>query len=222
MGILLPPKIYLDTNHLIETTKARKSVSTNAYSLIDKHLQEGLFGIVFNPAAPLDWVDGKATIKSAKEIAEVVDSARLQYEIEKDSFVFLHEIQAELRRIEPGIRLPDFGVLLLRDFRRAVRRPLPVLKNLVPGFFEPGELLETDVSLPDEISFSTVAEHVERAYLCKTQRPAVYRERVDGHRAAYLHDVHTLVKKYGKSLTTLDALGWMRASVRHTSCSKCL
>ena len=43
MGILLPPKIYLDTNHLIGITKARKSVSPTAYSFIDAHLQEGTF-----------------------------------------------------------------------------------------------------------------------------------------------------------------------------------
>ena len=27
MSVLLPPKVYLDTNHLIEITRARKSAS---------------------------------------------------------------------------------------------------------------------------------------------------------------------------------------------------
>jgi predicted nucleic acid-binding protein len=214
MNILLPPKIYLDTNHLIGITKARQSASTTAYSSIDGYLRNGYVGIIFSPAAPLDWVDGKATIESAKEIAEVVDSARLQYEIEKDSFVFLHEIQAELRRLEPGIRLPDFDVLFLRDISKAAPRALPVLKNMVPGFFKPGELLHSDAPLPNEIPFSTVAEHVERAYLCKTERPAVYQERVDGHKAAYQHDREGLAERHNKSLTSTDHLGWMKRFVR--------
>src|SRR5208337_580108 len=129
-------------NHLIGITKARRSASATAYSSIDGYLRSGCFGIIFSPAAPFDWVDGKATIESAKEIAEIVDSARLQHEIEGDSFVFLHEIQAELRRLEPDIRLPNFDVLFLRDISKAVPRALPVLKNMVPGFFERGELLD--------------------------------------------------------------------------------
>ncbi|NQT12412.1 MAG: hypothetical protein HQ582_06680 [Planctomycetes bacterium] len=214
MGVLLPPKVYLDTNHLIEITRARKSVSRSAYSLIDNYLQEGLFSIIFNPAAALEWVDEKATMESAKEIAEVVDCARVQYEIEKDSFVFLHEIQRELRRIEPGIRLPDFDVLHLRDFSKAARRALPVLKKSVPGFFEPGEVVGADVELPQEIRFGSAGEHVERAYLNKTERPEVFRERVDGGRAAYVADVEALAKRSGRSFARSEIVAWMKRFVR--------
>ena len=214
MNILLPPRIYLDTNHLIGITKARQSASASAYSTIDSYLRKGCFGIIFSPAAPFDWVDGKATIESAKEIAEVVDSARLQYEIDKDSFVFLHEIQSELRRLEPDIRLPDFDVLFLRDISKAAPRALSVLKNMVPGFFDEGELIDPDCEYPNEIPFSTVAEHVERAYLCKTERPAMYQERVDGHKAAYQHDLEAIAGRHIKSLTSADHLGWMKRFVR--------
>ena len=185
-----------------------------SYSSIDGYLRSGCFGIIFSPAAPFDWVDGKATIESAKEIAEVVDSARLQYEIEKDSFVFLHEIQAELRRLERDIRLPNFDVLFLRDISKAVPRALPVLKNIVPGFFDEGELIDPDFEYPNEIPFSTVAEHVERTFLCKTERPAVYQERVDGHKAAYQHNLEALAGMRNKSLTLADHLGWMKRFVR--------
>jgi len=213
-GILLPPKMYLDTNHLINITKARRCASAGAYSTLDGYLRSGCVGIVFSPAAPLDWVDGKATVESAKELAEVVDSARLQYEIEKDSFVFLHEIQAELRRLEPSIRLPDFDVLFVRDIAKAARRALSVLKNNVPGFFEPRELLHPDVELPNEIEFAPAAEHVERAYICKTERPAVYQERVDGHKAAYHHDIDALAGRHKKDFTSAENLGWMKRFVR--------
>jgi len=89
MGILLPPKIYLDTNHLVEIVRARKSRSRSVYSVIHSHLRTGNLGIIFNTAAPLEWVDGNATLDSAKELAAVLDTAPLQYEIEQDSFVFL-------------------------------------------------------------------------------------------------------------------------------------
>ncbi len=213
MEILLPPKIYLDTNHLIKITEARKSVSPNAaYSFIDERLRRGHFGIIFSPAATLDWVPGDATIESATEIAKVVDSAQLQYEIEPDSIVFLHEILAELRRIKPDIRLPDFDVFLLRDFSKAAPRARPVLKNTVPGFFEP--LLEPDAERPNEIPFRTAADHVEDAFYCKTERPEVYRERVEGYRAATSHDVDCLARRPRNVFTSAEDLDWMKRFVR--------
>jgi hypothetical protein len=213
-SILLPPKIYLDTNHLINITKARRCASTSAYSTLDGYLRSGCVGIIFSPAAALDWVDGNATVETAKELAEVVDSARLQYEIEQDSFVFLHEVQAELRRIEPSIRLPAFDVLFVRDITNAARRALPVLKNNVPNFFEPGELLHPDVELPNDIEFATAAEYVERAYACKTERPAVYQEREDGHAAAYYHDIDALAGRHKKDFSSAENLGWIKRFVR--------
>ncbi|MFN0017003.1 MAG: hypothetical protein ACKVP0_02020 [Pirellulaceae bacterium] len=212
--ILLPPKIYLDTNHLINITKARQCASTSAYSTLDGYLRSGCVGIIFSPAAALDWVDGNATVETAKKLAEVVDSARLQYEIEKDSIVFLHEIQAELRRLEPTILLPDFDVFFLRHATEAARTALPVLKSNVPGFFEPGELLHPDVEQPNDIEFATAAEYVERAYACKTERPAVYEERVDGHKAAYYHDINALAGRHKKDFSSAENLGWIKRFVR--------
>lgn len=215
MSVLPPPKMYLDTNHLIGIAKARTSVSHSAYSFIDDLLRKRHFGIIFNPAAPLEWVDGNATIESAQEIAAVIDSAPLQYEFEKDSFVFLHEIQVELRRIQPGIRLPEFEVLLLRDVKKATARALPILRNDVPGFFGEGELLHDDAEWPNEVGFSTAAEHVECAFRLKNERPAVYRERVEGHKAAYEHDLKSFAAaRHGARLPRPDVLGWMKRFVR--------
>jgi hypothetical protein len=214
MSIALPAKVYLDTNHLIQIVSARKCGSPSPHATIDSYFRKGLVGLIFNPAAPLEWVDGNATIESANEIAAVVDSAPLQYELEKDSFVFLHEIQAELRRLQPGIRLPDFEFLLLRDTTKAVPRLLPILKNLVPTFFNDGELAHPDDRLPNDLPTYTAAEHVEGAFRLKTERPAVYRERVDGHKAAYQHDVRALAPSPGKTLGQLDPVGWMKRFVR--------
>ena len=92
-SILEAPKLYLDTCHLINIAKVRRSdisVPENrrsAYSQIDECIRSRHFGLIFNPAAPLEWVDGGATLETALEIADVVDSAKLQYEIEMDKIV---------------------------------------------------------------------------------------------------------------------------------------
>ena len=48
------------------------------------------------------------------EIAAVVDSAKLQYEVEADHFVYLHEVLTEVRRIAPDIKLPEFEVFYVK------------------------------------------------------------------------------------------------------------
>ena len=48
----------------------------------------------------------------------------------------------------------------------------------------------------------------------KTERPAIYQERVDGHKAAYQHDLEALSGRRNKSLTSADHLGWMKRFIR--------
>jgi hypothetical protein len=213
MNILLPPKIYLDTNHLVEIARARNSSSVSAHSSIDGYLRKGCFGIIFNPVAAMEWVDGAATERSAKEIAAVVDSMPLQYEIERDSFVFLYEIIKELRRLEPNIRLPDFEILLIRNLDRVPARAFPILKNM-GGIFDESELAHPGVTYANEIPFFTAAEHVDWAFRFKTERPGVYNERVEGHKAAYLYDLKALSARLAKSLNPVDKIDWMKRFVR--------
>ena len=60
-----------------------------------------------------------------------------------------------------------------------------------PTYLAAGITTARDVG--NDIEFATAAEYVERAYACKTERPAVYQEREDGHAAAYYHDIDALL-----------------------------
>ena len=69
-----PPKIYLDTRDLINIAKVRKGEkpqpleSEENYRNIDKCIKS--YGcLIFNPYAALEWVEGNATIDSARGIA---------------------------------------------------------------------------------------------------------------------------------------------------------
>jgi hypothetical protein len=210
----MPPKIYLDTNHLIGIARARKASSDSAYSFLDDRLRQGQFGLLFYSVAALEWVDGNATVESAKEIAAVVDSAPLQYEFEIDNFVFLYEIQAELRRLEPNIRLPPIEFLSLRDFKRPYVRANEVLRDEVPSYFDSQAPAMPDTELPSENSFLTAAECVDWAFHFKAEHPDEYRERVEGHKAAYKHDVDAIGGRPGKSLKRQEIVGWMKRFVR--------
>jgi hypothetical protein len=86
-----------------------------AYELLDDCIRNRHFGLIFSRAAALEWVDGNATLESALEIASVIDSAALQYEIELDTFIYLHEVLNQLREEHPDLVLPHFEILFVRD-----------------------------------------------------------------------------------------------------------
>lgn len=48
----------------------------------------------------------------------------------------------------------------------------------------------------------------------ETERPAVYQERVDGHKAAYHHDIDALAGRHKKDFASAENLGWMKRFVR--------
>jgi len=62
-----PPKLYIDTNHLINIADLRHNRplrwgSPDAYAFVDRCIRQH-FGIILNPHAALEWVEGKATKK---------------------------------------------------------------------------------------------------------------------------------------------------------------
>jgi len=111
-----PPKIYLDTNHLINITKVRigqapqPSDGQENYRRIDEYLKS-YCALIFNPYAALEWVERNATIESAREIAAVVDSAKLKYMLEVDYLVYTLEVLAQCRKQDPNINVPDLPIL---------------------------------------------------------------------------------------------------------------
>ena len=213
MSIIQPPKIFLDTNHLICIARHRKGIALpqnvkDSYSFIDRCIREWHFGLIFHPGSPLEWVDGNATLESALEIAAVVDSARLQYEIEVDHFVYLYEVLAEIHRIDASIRLPEFEIFFHRNIEKEVVRPLGVLANQVPGYFEEHMLPAGDDALLEAVPTATAAEFTESAFNFKHRRQESYSERVNGHIDAYLHDVKAY-EQYKKFDQWMDVIGWM-------------
>ena len=218
--IVRPPRVYLDTNHLINIAGVRKGRGPRdggerrAYAFIDQCIRQ-YFGVVFNPAAPLDWVDGNATRDSAMEIAAVIDSAKLQYEIEEDRFVWTAEILNQCHVQDPRIVVPELEVLHLRTPGGSIRSPLLVLRS-VPGYLSDEQLGDNRAklsTLPDRIPVCSARDHVEYAFRFKTEKPHVYREREDGYEAALLQDIERAVGRSGSHRFVrsrkIDKIQWM-------------
>lgn len=210
------PKLYLDTGHYVNIVKTRRNDSSvpekfrASYSTLNQWIRDGRVGLIFNPASPLEWVDGQATLASATELADVVDSAKLAFEVESDSFVYLYEVLQELRRLDQTLVLPEFEVLFIRDSARGVKRAIPALLGSVPRFFDEGELLENAGLVPVELPCSPARTYVERAWEFKHSRPHVFQERVDGYSAALQQDLDTFGSRATKSIQARDIVEWMK------------
>lgn len=210
------PTLYLDTGHLVNIVKTRGNNSSVAekfrasYATLDQWIHDGQVGLIFNPASPMEWVDGNATLASSTELADVVDSAKIAFEIEGDSFVYLHEVIQELSRLDPSLTLPEFEVFFRRDFARDIRRAIPSLLQAVPRFFAEGELLENAATIPIAFPCSPVRVYVERAWEFKKSRPQVLQERVDGYGAALNQDMDTFAKRVSKAISARDVVEWLK------------
>lgn len=215
MLIREPPKLYLDTNHLINIAKVRKGTPIrdevrNAYTAIDEYIRGRHVGLIFEPTRALEWVEGSATLESATEIADVIDSAKLQYEIEFDMIVYLREVLTELKRLDPSLCLPEYEIVHVRILGQSVRRAMGVLRTTVPEFFVESQLLPGSESLPVEVPCFSARWHVERSWEFKHNRPATCRERVDGHIAAYEQDRAAFLTRKKKSPQRGDLVDWMK------------
>lgn len=217
--VLAPPIIYLDTCHLIQIARLRKGAeipenSEDAYKRLDDCLRQKHFGVVFYPSAALEWVDGDATLDTAFELADIIETASLQYEIESDFHVYLYEVLKELKRISPNLSVPDFEVWGVRQRGSGLKRPIPVLLKKVPAYFEEGLarglVSEEGVALPDYIPFDSVREFVKSAHNFKQNKPDVYQERVEGHKSAVSKDLHTFGTRKDKTIQVHDRNDWIK------------
>lgn len=209
------PKIYCDTGHLVNIAnlehnpaKVREAFK-DSYGTLRRWIADGSVALIFNPAAPLEWVDGGATLQTALQLAEVVDSARTSFEVETDKFVFLREVLDEIRRTDISLVLPEFEVFFLRTPGGAVRRPLPVLMREAPGYIDPAMLLEGAEKLPAEIPIGDAVTNVECAWNFRKNHTDAYRERIDGFRAAFEQDLDILGARSGKGIQPRDILEWL-------------
>lgn len=211
-----PPKLYIDTNHLINIANLRygrklpPGQSKEAYTFVDNCIKQH-YGIIFNPSAPLEWVEGKATEESAKEIAAVIDSAKLKYQFEQDSFIYAKELLYECHRQDPSIKIPKLPVMHLLSDGGSYEPAYGLLAHQVPDYFREGELphgVKDAKSVPKQVLVASVREHVKEAFLWKERNPELYRERVEGFKDALSDDIER-ANEYFKS-PKRHRIEWMK------------
>ncbi len=200
--ILAPPKVYLDTGHLINIARLRRGEPIpnaslrDAYTTLDSYIVKKHFGLIYNPAAPLDWVDGKATFASASEIADVIQSAKLQYYFIGDPFIYTAEVFQELNRIAPTVTVPTLAILQPILPNEEIAVALGVLAKLVPNFLTTKDLqgVRGGTNLPEKLRLPTFRAIVKETFNYRDKRRSTYDERVEGFKAAMSNDIKHLVQ----------------------------
>ncbi|MHC4074363.1 MAG: hypothetical protein ACYSW0_21305 [Planctomycetota bacterium] len=191
-----PPKVYLDTNHLINIAKVRKrhypqpGRSDEEYRRIDECIKS-YCGLIFNPYAALEWVEGNATAESASEIAAVVDSAKLKYQLEADCLIYTHEVLDQCCKQNHKLKVPDLPLVLQNiSDNSTFRSSLGTLATQVPDYLEEGhKRFQQNGQIPVEIPIFSVREWVTETLCWKEKNPETYQERIDGFKAPLSEDI---------------------------------
>ncbi len=192
-----PPKIYLDTRDLINIAQVRKgnkpqpASSEEDYRNIDKFI-ESCGCLIFNPYAALEWVEGRATIDSAREIAAVVDSAKVKYVFEADYIVYTREILDQCHQQGQDIRIPDFPILQKLSDNESISSVLGILATKVPDYLEEDKLerFKQNGKIPIDIPVVSVREWGEETLNWKEKNPKTYQGRVDDFKLSLLEDIN--------------------------------
>ena len=196
-GIARPPRIYLDTNHLINIANVRKGKklppgqSEDDYRCIDERIRS-FCGLIFNPFAALEWVEGKATKESASGIAAVVDSARVKYMIDADYLVYTQEIMALCHKQNPEIEVPDLPPVL-QDISddSTFRSALGILVRAVPDYLERDKLeqIQRKGELPIRVPTFSAGDWTRETFKWREKNREIYQERVDGFISSLSEDI---------------------------------
>lgn len=221
-----PPRLFLDTSHLINISNLRlgkflrRPQSADAYQRISDYITNYHFGLVFDPFSALEWVDKNATLETAIEIANVIDSAKLRYEFAGDTFAYQAEIIAELRRIDSSLQLPDFDVIWPCEAGTYPRLPIVELFKFNPELFGVEKENADGMPPPEKWKSISARVHVENAWKFKHRNPTAFRERVEGHRDAYLRDATEFKQRKTKIITNAELRDWMKRFLKMESIIK--
>lgn len=191
-GIARPPRIYLDTNHLIDIANVRKGEkpptgqSEDDYRRIDDCIKS-YCGLIFGHAATLEWVEGKATKESASDIAAVVDSARLKFLFEADYLIYTREILEQC----PDVQLPSLPIFQKLSDNCTFNSARGILANRVPDYLEEDQIgqLEKEEGIPIEVQIVSVRRWVEDTFKWKKHNLETYRKRVPDFSSGLSHDI---------------------------------
>jgi len=194
--ILKPPKLYLDTNHLIYISMVRRGeklpdgLSVDAYQYLDDCIKSWC-GIVFNLQSPIEWLDGSATMEGAGKIAAVIDSARLKYLLESDQLIYTREILDECLRINPNLKIPKFPTLQPLQDKQTIPSSLGIIVKEVPGYFTKQELEKHgNPQFPVEIAIISASECPTKALNFRQQESKEFQKRDERFKRSMMRDIN--------------------------------
>jgi len=213
--IALPPKLYLDTNHLINIARIRGGDSLGSsekyrhdYIFIYKCIRDAACAIVFNFFSPLEWIEGEATEESALQLASIFDTAECIYQLEADVFIYLSEVLDECRRLNSKITLPLFSPWMYLQKDSQYTPAHTVIAKHIPDYHFGSPSGKTPV-FPDHVPVLPIAEHVREVVQWQKQHLEVVQERINGHNETLLQDAEFAGDDFSH-FTREQVVGWMK------------
>lgn len=187
--ITVPPKLYLDTCHLVNITRIREGSSLGSsekyrkdYVYITKCIRDGMCTLVFNPYAPLEWVEGKATEESALQIAKIFDQAKCIYQSEADTHIYASELLMQCKKIDPVISFPDLHVMHYLERSGSYTPVHTIIAQNVPDY----DFGQKDRSkFPDKVPVVSISEHVIESFRLAERNPKLYQRRGSDFKYAF-------------------------------------
>jgi len=214
-----PPKIYLDTNHLVNIARVRRGQklpegqSKEVYNRLDKCVTS-YCGIIFNQAATLEWVEGKATEETASEIAAVFDSAKLKYLLEADKLIYTCEVLDLCHKENPSIQVPDLPIFQKLSDNITFFSARGILVNQVPDYLGENELgqLEKKEGTPTEVQIASVRQWVEETLKWKHKNSEPYQEIINAFKASLSEDIAQKVEYFNDPQGYRN--GWLKGYLK--------
>jgi hypothetical protein len=121
----------------------------------------------------------------------VVDSAKLKYVLEGDTFIYTREILDQCRQQDQNIRVPDFPVLQNLSDNSTLSTALGILASQIPDYLEENQQKRAQQKggIPDKIPVFSARGWVEETFVWSQKNPETSQERVDGFNAALSEDI---------------------------------
>lgn len=148
-------------------------------------------GLIFNPFAVLEWVEGKATEESASKISAVVDSAKLKYILEADYLIYTREILDQCCQQDQNLQVPDFRILQNLSDNSTFSSALGILATQVPDYLEENQRkrFQQKGQIPVKIPVVSVRLWVEETFKWKENNLETYRKRVVDFNSSFSEDI---------------------------------
>jgi hypothetical protein len=128
---------------------------------------------------------------SASEIAAVVDSAKLKYVLEGDTFIYTREILDQCHQQDQNIRVPNFPILQNLSDNSTLSTALGILASQIPDYLEENQRKRAQQKggIPDKIPVFSARGWVEETFAWIQKNPELSQERIDGFKAALSEDI---------------------------------